>query len=161
MTVEFLQQVDEDQLMDLHRSNLLRLSSAQLLESITLARPPSKAIDLVNQVSDFFTKSLSRKKIPLVSSTPFADLGAIDAPAPSRDDPASGRLFLPRLDCCAIPAVGGDHSSAALSTSLLTKASGNAQVPPTLQLHVLLPSSFFAPKDFAKHRYFQVRPWPK
>jgi hypothetical protein len=106
---------------------------------------------------------LSRKKVPLVASTPFADLGAgdgsaIDMPSSSScDELVSGRLYLPRLACCVFPAVDGDHSSTASSVSLLTRASGNAQVPPTLQLHVQLPGSFFAPKDCAKNRYFQVR----
>lgn len=165
---EFLQQIDAGQLQDLHRSNLLRLSAEQLVESVSSSRPPSKASELVGQIGDFFTKALPKKKIPLLFTTPFASMGSTSKPetAPPGDD--SDKLYLPRLTC-VVPVYEDDiHSSTSnpmssssgitLSpSSLLTKPSGNAQVPPAIQLHVVLPDSFYAPKDYAKHRYFQVR----
>jgi hypothetical protein len=170
---EFLQQVDAGQLQDLHRSNLLRLGAEQLLESVSASRPPAKAADLVGQIGDFFTKTLPKKKIPLLPTTPFAQMGsskpetAAAVPSTSSDN-ADTKLYLPRL-ACVVPAFDDDsHSSSSnpLSSSsgpslspasLITKPSGNAQVPPAIQLHVVLPDSFYSYKDYAKHRYFQVR----
>jgi hypothetical protein len=173
---EFLQQVDAGQLQDLHRSNLLRLGAEQLLESVSASRPPAKAADLVGQIGDFFTKALPKKKIPLLPTAPFAPMGstnpetaAAGVPSTSSDKNADTKLYLPRL-ACVVPAFDDDsHSSNSnnpLSSSsgpslspasLITKASGNAHVPPAIQLHVVLPDSFYLQKDYAKHRYFQVR----
>jgi hypothetical protein len=42
----------------------------------------------------------------------------------------------------------------------LTHTTSNANVLPTLDLAVLLPASYFLPKDYLDHRYFDVRIHP-
>lgn len=144
---EFLEQVDADQLMDLHRSNLLRLQTTQLLEDIPW-HPSRKALELCTQVCDYIN-SLSgtrKKRVALATETPFFGMPSTDATsATSRAGAAP--LLLPKLHAAPVPS----------SLSLPTKTSGNAKVLPTLQIHVSVDNSFFEPKDYLKHRYFQVR----
>lgn len=171
---EFLQQVDAGQLQDLHRSNLLRLGAEQLVESVAAARPPSKASELVGQIGDFFTRALPKKKVPLLPTTPFVSVGSSKQQPPETSSSLDGsdKLYLPRLTCVvpafeddinhtsssnSLPSSGSGPNPSLSATSLLTKPSGNAHIPPSIELHVVLPDSFYSPKDYAKHRYFQVR----
>ena len=157
---EFLEWVGDTtadaRVLDLHKSNLLRLQIDELLQETLLSVDPSDAIDatfaakwtahaqdFVQSVSRML-QSISLHKIPLNdAASPFVQHATqltIDH-LPSTDK----KLIVQPRGCFAAN-VG------------YTKPAGNAQVLPTLHLSVCFPTEdLLDTKDYQKHKYFAKR----
>lgn len=151
-----LDSIDLSSTMDLHRSNLMRMQVAELLDECQLdlkgrkwtAEAHEYLQDVTKLVSDaakhHFIASKSKKE-----ETPF-----------SIKDRADKVVYIKK-----IASVSTKKNNAGITIEPIgctksqfgwTKKAGNAQMLPTFSLMVKLPEEFFASKDYLKHRYFDV-----
>ena len=141
----FLEEVDVNQassMVDLHRSNLLRIQAQELVQECIISPDKSwvkVALAYMEHVSE------------TVSQMSFANTGVpVSAPFSTRlsDRKADSLAWTDvKLQVSAL-----DHPFLGMST-----LSGNANVVPTFTLHVKIPSSVLDPKDYLRNRYFDVR----
>lgn len=131
-----LESIDTSSTMDLHRSNLLRLQVAELLEECQLDLHTRKWATDAQEYLQILSKMIP--KMDLSQKKTYQDRA---------DKPISvsttSRLSVEPIGCTKSP-VGW------------TKKSGNAQVLPTFDLMVQLPSDIFSGKDYLNYRYFDV-----
>jgi hypothetical protein len=159
---EFLESMDQtSSITDLHRSNLLRLQTQELVsacqlelnmlsqhvqwadvahgyvQSVTCLIETIPATTVRHSKKSPFALQSDKKdiEIQLGSSAGTASAGGIKT--------ASGLQVEPMG--CYQAGIG------------LTVPSGNANVLPTLDLVIQLPNSMFDSKDYLRHRYFDVR----
>ena len=144
---EFLETIDQtSSVLDLHRSNLLRLQVEQLLQECSLqlnaSQPHVKwataAHEYVTCISQM-VEQMSLANVILDKDSPFARLSdrTIDSIQSSQ------KLQIDPTGCFAAN-IG------------LTTLQGNANVLPTLDLKVKIPNDVFEGKDYLRNRYFDV-----
>eukprot|EP00536_Pseudo-nitzschia_multiseries_P002622 jgi/Psemu1/183925/e_gw1.35.172.1 len=125
--VELLDSIDLSSTMDLHRSNLMRMQVAELLEECQLDLKGRKwtveAHDYLQTVTKLTAQASERHFLSTGEEHPY-----------SFRDRADKVVHIEKLP-----------------------AAGNAQQLPTFSLMVKLPVEFFSPKDYLKHRYFDKR----
>lgn len=144
----FLESVDVNQVssvVDLHRSNLLRIQTQELVEACTIS--PDKqwvkiASEYMNHVSDLIGGMELADHLSELPPAPFptrlSDRHTFDF---------SGLAEALQVEPLSRPFLG------------LSTPSGNALVLPTFTLRVLLPPSLLEPKDHLRNRYFDVSLW--
>lgn len=142
---DFLEQVEvtsaAKSVVDLHRSNLLRLQTTELVEEARLS------IDKVSW------RSAAEEYVALLSSW----IAEIKSSSVSTEESLCPRLADKPLSFAldSVLTVQPTESYAAGGLGL-TQPSSNAGVLPILELLVKIPSSVFEPKDYLRHRYFDV-----
>jgi hypothetical protein len=178
---EFLDTMDQNQnvtsITDLHRSNLLRLQTQELVTACQLdlqvqeqhvqwadvAHGYVSAISALIETIPATTIQHSKKSpFPLQSDKKDLDVqlgNSTMGGAATATSTASGGGG-------GAGGAGGVKTSSGLQVEAtgcyqagigLTVPSGNANVLPTLDLVVKLPNSMFDVKDYIRHRYFDVR----
>ncbi|KAL7575587.1 hypothetical protein ACA910_020158 [Epithemia clementina (nom. ined.)] len=186
---EFLEMVDtttstassaNHRVVDLHKSNLLRLQMDELVKETILSVDPTDstvaaavpkwvstmmANDYVQQVSKILQERISLSNIKVVDD---------DHPLSERESNKKKENPSSRSESCPFSFRSDKyHQWKRLSSNQklkvqtkgcyaanigFTKPSGNAQVLPTLELTVLIPTDgIMEPKDYMKNRYFDKR----
>jgi hypothetical protein len=124
--------------LDLHRSNLLRMQIAELLDECQLDPDNMKwgreAEEFIQLISNLVSNIHVEEKC-------FQDQA--DKPISVDVLPSDCGLSVTPLGCTK-------------SHFFMTKRSGNAQVLPTFELMVQMPESSLSGKDFMSYRYFDV-----
>lgn len=162
---EFLDTMDHNQntasITDLHRSNLLRLQTQELVTACQLDLAVQEQHVQWADVAHGYVSAVSAlietipaatiqhsKKSPFVLQSDRKDLsvqlGSTDAATTASGVKTSSGLQVESTGCYQA-GIG------------LTVPSGNANVLPTLDLVIKLPNSMFDVKDYIRHRYFDVR----
>lgn len=170
---EFLDSMDLNQnvtsITDLHRSNLLRLQTQELVTACQLDLGVQEQHVQWADIAHTYVSSVTAliETIPATTITyskksPFAlqsdkkdldiqlgnSLGAGDAATAT----AAANSAIKTSSGLQVEATGCYQAGIGL-----TVPSGNANVLPTLDLVVKLPNSMFDAKDYLRHRYFDVR----
>jgi len=135
-----LEAIDVSSALDLHRSNLLRMQIAELLEECHLDIDSRK---WTSETQEYF--QLLSLIISKVSMTQRNFQGIADRPVSLDLSPSKGMELSMEPTGCTKARLGW------------TKKSGNAQVLPTFEFMVRIPSGIFSGKDYMNHRYFDVR----
>lgn len=135
-----LEAIDTASTLDLHRSNLLRLQVAELLEECQLDLENRKWTIETQEYFHFLSKIISQVEIEEKGIRELAD------------KPLSVELGPSKQLCLSIQPIG--CTKARLGW---TKKSGNAQVLPTFDYMVNIPSEVFSTKDYLHYRYFDKR----
>lgn len=142
----FLEEVDVNQVssvVDLHRSNLLRIQTQELVQECTIS--PDKAwFKIAQSYMEYVSTVVNEMTLQDVLMQP-------------REAPFSTRLS--DRSTTTIAASPNDrlhvlqkkHPLLGMST-----LSGNANVLPTFTLHVKIPTSVLESKDYLRNRYFDV-----
>lgn len=147
-----LDSIDLSSTMDLHRSNLMRMQVAELLEECQLDLKGRKwatdAHEYLQQVtklvSDATKQNFVSKKLEMAGSV---------------QERADKVVHIEKIKATKKNGAGITIEPIGCTKSQFgwTKKSGNAQVLPTFSLMVKLPEAFFNSKDYLKYRYFDVR----
>ena len=149
---DFLDQV-EAPVMELHRSNVLRLEVDELLQECRCDISTSSVTPVSwSKAAHAYLHTLEST---LHDMTVTAVLNTNTLPCPFRlqsDKVTSPRDFFSQLADEKLPLVFPCHTN----TSGLTTMAGNANVLPTLECTVLIRKEFFHTKDYLHHRYFDV-----
>jgi hypothetical protein len=143
----FLETVDIDQtssVVDLHRSNLLRIQANELVDACTIS-PDKQWVKIAHEYMEYVSDLVASMDTSLIEthnkdalppfSTKLSDR-PISNGFPCKDTLSVSQPLHPLLG--------------------LSMPSGNANVLPTFQLRVKIPSSAMEPKDYLRHRYFDV-----
>ena len=145
---EFLDTIDQTaSITDLHRSNLLRLQTVELLEQCQLELSVQEqhvkwavsAHEYVTAVTSLI-ENMPTETIRHEKKSPFSLRS-------DKKKHASVDLQTLKVEPC-----GCYHAGIGMTTP-----AGNANVLPTLDLVVKLPNAMFDAKDYLRHRYFDVR----
>ena len=136
-----LEMVDPTTTMDLHRSNLLRLQVTELLEECQI-------VDLGSRKWAMNAQEYIQTVIQLVQTVPKKSHPSKESTMILGDKPVS----LQNWPTPHVEPIGCTKTNLAWA-----KPSGNAQVLPTFQLMVLIPSGVLGSKDYMQYRYFDVR----
>lgn len=148
---------------ELHRSNLLRLQSDELIQECSLsmqnretswAKHVQEYVHTVSQIIEnmptskvsweSFWSSKKKKGNRLPPPPPFLSEITKTNSKNSLNDFDIPKLRVVEPMGCYVANLG------------LTKPSGNASVLPTVDLKVHLPNAMFDAKDYLRHRYFHV-----
>lgn len=143
---EFLDTIETASVTDLHRSNLLRLQTTELLSACQLelslqeqhVKWATVAHEYTTAVSSLI-EGITEGNIQHDTKSPFHLLSDKKKPAVS-------------CKGLAVEPVGCFQAGLGMTTP-----AGNANVLPTLDLVVKLPTAMFESKDYLRHRYFDVR----
>lgn len=135
-----LDAIDTASTLDLHRSNLLRLQVTELLEECQLDLEDRKWTIETQEYIHLLSKIISEVE---VEETGIRELA---------DKPLSVQLGPSKNLCLSMQPIGCTKTRIGL-----TKKSGNAQVLPTFDYMVKIPSAVFSTKDYLNYRYFDVR----
>jgi hypothetical protein len=139
-----LDEVDPTATLELHRSNLLRLQSNELLNECQLDITSQKWTMYAHEYLQTLAKYVHKFQLPSAST----------AKSPSRLADKVVEVSLQKKDLTMEPTGWTKHMS---PNAGWTKPTGNAQVLPTFTVSVLLPSRLFSAKDYMNHRYHDVR----
>ena len=152
-----LDSIDLSSTMDLHRSNLMRMQVAELLEECKLDLKGRKwameaheylqnVTELVSQAAKhhFVASSKSKNEDATISVRNRADKEVLIGKIAGTAKKGSCGIAIEPIGCTK-------------SQFGWTKKSGNAQMLPTFSLMAKLPAELFSSKDFMKYRYFDVR----
>jgi hypothetical protein len=163
---EFLDTMDSNQntasITDLHRSNLLRLQTQELVTACQLDLAVQEQHVQWADVAHGYVSAVSN----LIETIPAATIQhSKKSPFPLQSDKKDIDVQLGSTDATTAPASGVKTISGLQVESKgcyqagigLTVPSGNANVLPTLDLVIKLPNSMFDVKDYIRHRYFDVR----
>lgn len=135
-----LEAIDTASTLDLHRSNLLRLHVAELLEECQL--------DLENRKWTVETQEYFHLLSKIISHVEVEETGIRDL----ADKPLNVHVGPSKALCLSMQPIGCTKTRLGW-----TKKSGNAQVLPTFDYMVKIPSAVFSTKDYLHYRYFDVR----
>jgi hypothetical protein len=124
--------------VDLHRSNLLRLQVAQLLEECQLDLDSKKWRVETEEYIQLISKIVSKVD---AKKTNFQERA--DKPISVEVVPSDDGLSVIVMGCTK-------------NRLFMTNKAGNAQVLPTFELMVQIPECSFSGKDFISYRYFDV-----
>ena len=168
---EFLETIDQTAVVDLHRSNLVRMQAEELVKECSLdfsaqqqhhhhhdgtALSATAATKWSHRARDYVTTVTNIIENTSSSSVVIQSPGA-DFPFSLRSDNRNGC----RDDPLQFPQSLKVQAAGCFGSGIgLTATQGNANVLPTLQLVVKLSSSddtFLKPKDYLKHRYLDKR----
>lgn len=144
-----LDEVDPTATLELHRSNLLRLQSNELLNECHLDITSQKWTAQAHEYLQTLAKHVHKFQLPSASTEDKASQGMMIR----RADKAVQVSSLNKQDLTIEPTGWTKHMS---PTAGWTKPTGNAQVLPTFTVSVLLPSSLFSSKDYMNYRYHDV-----
>mmetsp|Transcript_14570 Transcript_14570/g.35207 ORF Transcript_14570/g.35207 Transcript_14570/m.35207 type:complete len:1208 (+) Transcript_14570:97-3720(+) len=133
-----LESIDTSSAMNLHKSNLMRMQVAELLDECQLDLQSRKWASNANE----YLQMLSR----LVPKTVFK----VEKLKDKADKPIS--IEIRRDNPLTVEPIGLTKTPIAW-----TKKSGNAQVLPTFDLCVKIPEASISKKDYMNHRYIDKR----
>jgi hypothetical protein len=171
---EFLDTMDQNQnvtsITDLHRSNLLRLQTQELVQACQLDLAVQEQHVQWADVAHGYVSAISA----LIETIPAATIThSKKSPFPLQSDKKDLDVQLGSISTgegegsnTATATASGIKTSSGLQVEAvgcyqagigLTVPSGNANVLPTLDLVIKLPNSMFDVKDYIRHRYFDVR----
>jgi hypothetical protein len=143
---EFLDTMDQTAtVLELHRSNLLRLQTDELLKAISLDVSPSSAhVHWATYAHEYIQKIQGK-----IESLQVDWKYDKDSPFPILSDRKnisvhSSKTLITQPTGCFAANIG------------LTTLSGNARVIPTLEVLVKVPNDAFDFKDYLRERYFDV-----
>lgn len=127
--------------MELHRSNVLRLETEELLKECRLDLQHVKWHASAHE----YLANINTVLQDLSKSIPIATSSTCALPLQADKLPAS------RMSLGDAPL----HVSLEQNVGITTRQ-GNAKELPLLQCHIVLPNSLFNTKDYLHHRYFSV-----
>ncbi len=134
-----LEAIDTSSTLDLHRSNLLRMQITELLEECQMDLESRKWTVETQEYFKLLSKIISNVEVLEKDFRELADKSVSVELHPTNEL----SLSMEPIGCT--------------KTRLgWTKKSGNAQVLPTFDFMVQIPSAVFAAKDFMHFRYFDV-----
>lgn len=135
-----LEAIDTSSTLDLHRSNLLRMQIVELLDECHLDMESRKWTVETQEYFHLLSKIISEIEVVEKQIRELAD------------KPVSVELRQADEVSLSMEPIGCTKSRLSW-----TKKSGNAQVLPTFDFMVQIPSAVFAAKDYMHYRYFDVR----
>ena len=161
---EFLELVDTSSdraVVNLHKSNLLRLQTEELLKETTLSIDPAdSSIDGTTHDAAPKWITIAQQYVQDITRVLEHDLSLVKIQV---QDPSSP--FVLKSDnyrqwddlSCGNQKLKVQPKGCTSANLGFTKPAGNAQVLPTLELRVLIPTrGLVDPKDYMKYRYFDV-----
>ena len=134
----FLEAVDEP-LVDLHKSNILKLEIDELLDECRL---DVQEISWATNAKDYVALLSS-----VLSKLPQTPVKKDGCPFTLRSEKVTS-VEMPQ-DLTIVP-------TGSYAVNCLTKKSGNANVLPTLDCAIVVPDSYWHAKDYLNHRYMDV-----
>jgi hypothetical protein len=163
-------------LQELHQSNLLRLQTDELLQESMLhlvapeisgssggaAAAAAKVVKWAPFAHDYLqhVSSIIQEEVSLESLGGPSSSSSLSFPTEKKVNKSHKKTdtVVTVVDTPARLMVASTNSNSNSSLLGLTTLAGNAQVLPTLAMHVQIPSEgvFENTKDYLRHRYFQV-----